>query len=155
MIAANSERLNRTLLTLTVLFGAGAVVFSAFTIRTSFEWLPFLLLGVVSASIGMRVGVKTPSAEGQVSLTDGLTIFAMLIFGGEAAVLLAAASGLCAATHFRRRLSTLLFNAAAPAVSAFVAYRVASFVFGPVAGMTSGLASVSLIAALCLLALAF
>jgi hypothetical protein len=126
MIVANSERLNRSLLTLTVIFGAGAVLYSTLRLPTTLDWLPFLLLVVVSASIGTRVGVRTPHAEGQVSLADALMVFAMMLFGGEAAVLLAVASGLCAATHFRRRLSTFLFNAAAPAAAAFVAYRAAA-----------------------------
>ncbi len=155
MIAANSERLNKALLTLIGVGGAGAVLFSALRVPTTLEWLPFLLLAVVSASIGMRVGVKTPHAEGQISLSDTLIVFAMLIFGGEAAVLLAAASGLCAASHFRRRLSTFLFNAAAPAATAFVAYRAASFAFGPIAGMAGGRPAVSMIASFGLLALVF
>ncbi|HYP54495.1 MAG TPA: EAL domain-containing protein [Pyrinomonadaceae bacterium] len=119
-----------------IALGAAAVTFSAFNLSAARADVRFLLLALIAVSTGARVFVKIPVAGRHVALSDAFVFLAMLLFDGEAAVLLAAAAATCVALRVRAgEARGLLFEALAPAGSAFLGVQLLRLLFGRVAGL--------------------
>src|SRR5687768_11960099 len=80
----------------------------------------FLLLTLVTLSLGTRLVVKAPPAGAYVSVGDSLTVLALFLFGGAPAVLLAGLSAFGASLRLTRRASTLMLSAALSSLAMFV-----------------------------------
>src|SRR3979409_1731882 len=63
----------------------------------------FLILAVISVGVCSRFGVALPRVNAQITVGDTLIFFAMLLYGGEAATLLAAAEGLALSLRVSRK----------------------------------------------------
>ncbi|HYO64126.1 MAG TPA: EAL domain-containing protein [Pyrinomonadaceae bacterium] len=119
-----------------IALGAAAVALSAIKLTPAQADVRFLLLALIAVSTGTRVFVKVPVAGRYVALSDAFVFLAMLLFDGEAAVLLAAASAACVALRVRAGgARSLLFESLAPAASAFLSVQLLRLVFGTVAGL--------------------
>jgi uncharacterized membrane protein len=78
----------------------------------------FVVLTLITILIGSRISIKIPGAGGQISVSDTFVFLAILLFGVEAAVLLAAvealSSSMQASWRFRHlfllRLCTCYFQ---------------------------------------------
>jgi diguanylate cyclase (GGDEF)-like protein len=81
--------------------------------------LRFVLLALVTIGLSARLTVKIPRHDSNITLGDTFTFLAILIYGGEAAVLLAAAEGVSSGFHISKRKKplTILFNAGVMACS--------------------------------------
>lgn len=113
--------------------------------------LRFLVLAFITVFIGSRITIRVPRARGRISISDTFVFLTLLLFGGEAAVLVATAEAFVSSTYFSKRLLVRCFNAAVMGVSTFTSAMLLSAVFGDVVllGDNAG----NLIAALSLLAL--
>ena len=60
-----------------------------------------------------------PQVKAEITVADTLIFFAMLLYGGEAAILLAAAHGLVSSLHVSRSSRAFLFNSAQMAVQPY------------------------------------
>src|SRR6266508_1742327 len=120
-----------------VLLGAAVVIFCAYRLPISRLDLRFLALVVVSVFIASRITIKIPMARGNISVSDTFIFLAMLMFGGEAAVLLAASEAFASSVRLNRRANIRVFNAGVMAVSTFTTATVLHFVFGS-SGMLNG-----------------
>src|ERR1044071_5717706 len=92
----------------------------------------FGLISVLTVAFGSRVVVQIPRVKGQISVSDIFIFLALLLFGGEAAILLAAADA-CFSTCTRRvakTLRTAAFNTAVYVLSTFVTVWVLRIFFG-------------------------
>jgi len=76
-----------------------------------------LLLGVFTIAIGSRISVQIPRFKSHISVSDIFIFLALLLYGGEFAVLLAAAEAAASAWRFCHRKLTVFFNAGTMAVS--------------------------------------
>jgi diguanylate cyclase (GGDEF)-like protein len=74
--------------------------------------LRFLAIAVLTLIVSSRVAIKIPRVNSSVTISDTFVFLAMLLYGGEAAVLLAAADGLIAGTRAGKKLRTILFSGA-------------------------------------------
>lgn len=110
----------------------------------------FVALLVITILIGSRITIKIPGACGQISVSDTFVFLAMLLFGVEAAVLLAAAEALCSSVRFTRKTGVLTFNTAVMAVSTFIT---ASTLYTAFPGIDLQHSSPNLIIALCVMAM--
>ena len=90
----------------------------------------FLALTVLTLLIGSRVNIRIPRVKGFVSVSDTFIFLVILMFGKEAAVLLAATEALCSSLRFSKKATTILFNAAVMGSSTFVAASAVQFVLG-------------------------
>jgi diguanylate cyclase (GGDEF)-like protein/PAS domain S-box-containing protein len=93
--------------------------------------LRFLFLAVLTLVVGSRVNIRIPRVKGFISVSDTFIFLVILMFGKEAAVLLAAAEALCASVRFSKKLSTILFNTAVMGSSTFLAGSVVQVLLGP------------------------
>src|SRR5207249_2552609 len=96
------------------------------------------------------ITIKIPRARGNISVSDTFIFLAMLIFGGEAAVLLAATEAF--ASSLKNKSSVRLFNVGVMALSTFVTASVLHIGFGSISNL-SAIYSPNLTIALCVMAL--
>ena len=138
---------------LAIAFGTVSVLFSAYHLPVSQRDLRFLLLTLITLGIGSRITIQIPRVKGHISVSDTFVFLAMLLFGGEAAVLLAAAEALCSSSRFSKKVRTVLFNTAVMAFSYFFTAWVLHFIFGSIVELASGGYSPPFIAAVSIMAL--
>ena len=75
--------------------GAGAVLFSLLRLWQGVPQdglLPVITLALCAAGLGTQVRIKIPRLDAYVTLSDALVFLALFLFGGETAVLTAAAA---------------------------------------------------------------
>jgi len=79
--------------------------------------LRFLFLAAFTIGLGSRITVQIPRFKSHISVSDTFIFFALLFFGGEAAVILAGIEAFCSAWRFCNKKITVFFNAGAMALS--------------------------------------
>ncbi len=134
-----------------IVVGAALVVLSAAHLTLALVDVRFLLLALMTIGIGSRITIKIPFDKGQISVSDTFIFLAILLFGMEAAILLAAAEALCSSLRFCRMKITVVFNAAVMALSTFLTVCVLRLAFASVIELRGGY-SASYIIGICLLA---
>ena len=92
--------------------------------------LRFLLLTVITVIVGARITIQIPRVKGLISVSDTFVFLAILLFGREAATLLAAAEGLSSSVRFSKKTTTILFNMCVLACSTFIAASALQFFWG-------------------------
>ncbi|HEV2761588.1 MAG TPA: HAMP domain-containing sensor histidine kinase, partial [Pyrinomonadaceae bacterium] len=110
--------------------GAAACLFSLYRLgRSELDW-SFVVLAVIAVAVGTRAVVRLPRVKGGVSASDTFIFLTMMLYGGEAAVLLAAAEAFCSSMRITKRWLTVFFNAGIMGVSALAAASVGRAFFG-------------------------
>lgn len=111
----------------------------------------FFVLALITVVISSRAAIKLPRVNINITVSDTFIFLTVLLYGGEAAILLAAAEGLISGSRISKTPLVVLFNAGVMACATFVTVWTLRFVFGG-AEMPSG--SFALIAVgICLMAL--
>jgi diguanylate cyclase (GGDEF)-like protein/PAS domain S-box-containing protein len=114
------------------LIGAGLLVcFLAIrNLKTAELDQRFLFLALITIACGSRITIRIPRVKGLISVSDTFIFLAVLLFGTNAAVLLAAAEGLCSSVRFSRKFTTVMFNAGVMACATFLAATASITVLG-------------------------
>lgn len=79
--------------------------------------LKFLLLFCFTIGLGSRVTVQIPRFKSHIAVSDTFIFLALLLYGGEVAVILAAIEAAASAWRFCNQKLTVFFNAATMAIS--------------------------------------
>ncbi|MGH9900715.1 MAG: putative bifunctional diguanylate cyclase/phosphodiesterase [Pyrinomonadaceae bacterium] len=148
------QRFTKPFMWLTVAAGAAVCLLSAHYLPVERLDTRFMLLAVITVGFGSYLTVQVPRAKVHVSVSDTFVFLTMLLYGGEAAVLLAAAEALASCLRFGQKeipikTLTILFNSAMMACAAFVTVRVTWLFFGPVTELPHDKFSSAFIVALC------
>ncbi len=112
----------------------------------------FVFLAIVTVLVGSRITVQIPRAKGHISVSDTFIFLTMLMFGGEAAVLLAAAEALASTVRISKQPIVGLFNTGVMACSTALTAAILHIAFGPLTSLPLGY-SRNLVIALCVMAL--
>src|SRR3954454_16164025 len=88
-----------------------------------------LALTVLTIAVSSRLTIRIPRISGHISVSDTFFFLTILIYGGEAAVLLAAVETLSLSLHFGKKQIhikplTIAFNSAMMACATFVTFIV-------------------------------
>ncbi len=134
-----------------------ACVYSAYHLPLARLDLSFIFLAVVTIAFGSRLTIQIPRAKVHISVTDSLIFLTLLVYGGEAAVLLAVVEACYASLRLRKkgvfiRLDGIFFNGALMALSIFLTAVAVETCFGPETGLVERTPS-QFITALCVMAL--
>ena len=126
-----------------VAVGAAILLFSLYRLPLVRLDLPFLILALLVIAVSSSVVIRIPLVSGGITVSDTFIFLTMLLYGGEAAVLLAVGDGLCASLRISRKPRTILFNSAVMACSTFITVWMLRTCFGsiielPRAGYTGG-----------------
>jgi len=89
--------------------------------------ISFLVLCVATIILGSYITIQIPKFKSHISVSDTVVFLALLLYGGELAVVLAAFEALCSSMRFCTRKITFLFNAAVMAISVTVTLLVLNF----------------------------
>src|SRR5437588_8164276 len=154
----NRQRLTKPYMLLVIAIGAVVSVYSAIHLPVERIDLRFLVLALLTISISSRLSVRIPRISGHISVSDTFIFLTMLIYGGEAAVLLAAAEALCSTLRFSKKAIhikplTIAFNSSMMACSTFITFVVVRLSFGDITLLRHGQFSAQFVAALCVMAL--
>ena len=98
---------------------AGTAMFVLSAVNLPFARLDFRfgLLFLLTVVISSRIAIKVPRVNTTITVADSFVFLTLLLYGPEAAVIVAAADGLSAGFHLSKRWITVLFNAAAAALA--------------------------------------
>jgi len=144
------QNLKTPYMLLIIVAAAAALLYSG--IHLPFEQLDgrFVALFVLTIAISSQLTVRIPRTTGHISVSDTFFFLTILLYGGEAAVWLAAAEALCSATRFSRK--AIVFNSAMIACSTFLTFIVTRALFGELATLRHGPFSGKFMLALCVMA---
>ena len=108
-----------TLLYVMAVITAGAVVFGAALFNLPFRNLDvsFLILAACTVGLGSRITLPIPRFKSHISVSDTFIFLTLLLFGGEAAIILAAIEAFVSSKRFCTKYSTIFFNSATLAIS--------------------------------------
>jgi len=106
----------------------------------------FLLLLVVTAVIGSRVAIRIPKINANITVDDTFVFISLLLYGGEATILLGAIAGLCSGLRISKKPRTVLFAAGALSCAVFATANALQFAFGTTANLFHRGASLAMIA---------
>ncbi len=132
-----SERKPRDLFGLLVIAVGTAIGLHAFV------WLDLALLNfgygfilLITVTCSSYLIVKIPGTKGEITVSDTFIFLTLLLYGGEAAILLATADGLAASIRITKRPTPFAFNPAVMACATFASVQVLRVVFGSARELT-------------------
>jgi diguanylate cyclase (GGDEF)-like protein/PAS domain S-box-containing protein len=126
------------------------VTFSQLTI-VQLDWR-LLLLSLATLFVGSQVSIKIPSIKGEITVADTLIFLTLLLYDGEAAILLAGLEAVVSSLRVTRKARAIIYNAAVLLCSTFLTVHALRFSFGSIVELPHGEIS-NLIMAVCLMAL--
>ncbi len=133
--------------------GTASVLYAAFTLPRGVIDGYFLLLTLITAVLGSRIAIRIPQISGNITLEDTFVFIALLLYGGEAAVMIGALAGICSALRISRKVRTVAFGSASLACSVFTTATVLKVIFGSTTNLMNSGASLAIIA-LCVMGMA-
>jgi len=148
----NGQRFFKPFVWLTV--AGGAAITSACLVNLPFASFDLRLLFLVLCTtwVGSHLTVKIPRINGEITVADSLIFLIMLLYGGEAAILLAAVEAVCSSLRVSRKPRVILFNSAVLACSTFLTVTTLRYFFGPLVSLPSSKNPAAFIIAVCVMA---
>jgi diguanylate cyclase (GGDEF)-like protein/PAS domain S-box-containing protein len=146
------QRISQPYMWAIISLGAVACAYTVTRLQPSTLGLRFLLISLVTLAFGSRVYVEIPRVRGQISVSDTFIFFAMLFFGGEAAIVLAAADAFCSSLRMTKKKMVMGFNAGVYVCSTFLTVAILRAGFGDIKSLPLGDQS-AYITAVCVMAL--
>ncbi|MBA3439128.1 MAG: hypothetical protein H0T92_04585 [Pyrinomonadaceae bacterium] len=134
--------------------GAMVCAFSAYYFPYRNVDSGYLLLALITVGVSSRLTLKIPRLSSHITVSDTFIFLVMLLYGGEAAILLAAVEGFFSSLRVNRKRVTYSFNAGVMACSTFFTVWVVRLCFGSLKALPSSDYSATLVVALCVMALA-
>jgi diguanylate cyclase (GGDEF)-like protein len=116
-----------------LIIGLGSLLFLSQVARLPLARIDFrfLLIAILTLVVSSRASIKIPRFNTNVTISDTFIFLAILLYGGEAAVLLAAAEGLISGARAGRRVRTILFSSSVMVCSTSVTVILLGSIFGP------------------------
>jgi PAS domain S-box-containing protein len=152
-MSVSKQNLFRFFLCAITIAGLAVVLFSIQRLSLAqLDWR-FLILAVITVGVSSRLGVALPGVKAEITVGDTLIFFAMLLYGGEAATLLAAAEGLALSLRVSKKSRVFLFNSAQMACSTFLTAWVLRSLLGPIEALPRYDNPARYLAATCIMAL--
>lgn len=145
------SRITQLYIWFVVATGVAVLLFSARHLDLARVDVRFLLLALATVLIGPRLSIQIPRVKAHVSVSDTFVFLSLLLFGGEAAILLATTEALCSSLRVSRRVRNHLFNASGMACATFLTVWILRLGLGETA-IWHGVYSPNYLVALCLMA---
>ncbi|HVS81673.1 MAG TPA: diguanylate cyclase [Pyrinomonadaceae bacterium] len=147
----NRSHKNKFYLWLVVAAGMSVVGYTAWHLPLHRLDVRFLLLALATVCIGSRLSIQIPRVKAHVSVSDTFIFLSLLMFGGEAAILLATVEALCSSVRISTKAQVYFFNAGVMACSTFLTVWALRLCFGETIGWHD-VYSANYLIALCVMA---
>jgi len=149
----NKQRYFKPLVAVIVAVGAGIIALCAHRLQAPQIDVRPIILFLLMVFLGARLVISIPSIKSEITVNDSFVFLAMLLCGGEAAILIAAAAGFCSSLRVTKKIWVHFFNAAMMACSTFLTVIALRTFFGPVENLATVRLSASFVGALGLMAI--
>src|SRR6266508_5843497 len=146
------QRLPSLYMWLIISLGALTGAFSAYHLPSGQVDRYYLILILVTAVIGSRVAVRIPQINTNITVDDTFVFISLLMYGGEAAILVGGVAGICSVLRISRRPRNVLFAPAALGCAVFITANVLKYFFGSATNLFHQGPSAAIIA-ICLMGL--
>ncbi|HKQ05179.1 MAG TPA: EAL domain-containing protein [Blastocatellia bacterium] len=113
----------------------------------------YLLLVAVTLIVGSRITVHFFRFDSCISLSDIFIFLSLMMFDGEAAILLAGLEGFVSSLRITKKKLTMAFNAAGMLIATFITVRALRISFGSITGVMQEDFSSRLIMVTCVMAI--
>src|SRR5437764_6056372 len=150
--ASTKQSLAKPYLWLVIGLGLVACAFTVFRLPPSELGWRFAPISMLTLGFGSRVVVQIPRVKGQISVSDTFIFLVLLLFGGEAAILIAAADAFFSSRRITKSGFIVAFNSAVYVCSTFLTVWALRLAFGDILSLSRGDQS-HYIVAVCLVAL--
>ncbi|MGD9562454.1 MAG: putative bifunctional diguanylate cyclase/phosphodiesterase [Pyrinomonadaceae bacterium] len=114
---------------LTTRYMTAVIVCGVLCVSAALYWLPyrvidlsFLILFGLTIGVGSRITVQIPRVKTHIAVSDTFIFLALLMYGGEVAIILSAVEAFFSSWRFCNKKLTIFFNAAAVAISTAIVY---------------------------------
>ncbi len=134
--------------------GAFAAALSAYRLPVEQLDLKFAVLAVITVVVSSRLTSKIPRLSSHITVSDTFIFLTMMLYGGEAAILLAAVEGLCSSLRVNKKVSTTLFNSAVMVCATFLTVATLRVFFGSIRELSHEGYTPLFVVAVCVMALA-
>ncbi|HYP01338.1 MAG TPA: EAL domain-containing protein [Pyrinomonadaceae bacterium] len=152
MSQASKQQLARRYMWTVIAVGTAACLFTLLHLRCNELGLRFILLALITLGLGSRIVVQIPKVKGKISVSDTFILLTILLFGGEAAILLAAADAFTSSLRITKHRLIVAFNTSVFVCSTFITVWTLRFLFGPVEKLSAEGYTSKFITALCVMA---
>ncbi len=133
-------------------FGAAITLYAVAQLPFGRFDLRFLLIAVLVV-ISSQIAVPIPRVSGRITVTDTIIFLTMLLYGGEAAILMSGLEGVGSTLRISKKLRTILLNSAVLATSTFITATALRLLFGAPENLADEGYSANFFIALCVMAL--
>src|SRR5260370_32644688 len=133
----NRQRFANPYRWLIVASGGAALAWSGHSLPMPRLDLRFMLLAGVMVLVSSRFSVQVPRVNTNVTVSDTFIFLVMLLYGGLAGILVAAAEGLISGLRISKKPLVIAFNSAMMACSTFLTVTVMQSLFGPLTDLSS------------------
>lgn len=123
---------------LVVAAGATACLYAAYALPPNTIDRYLLLLALVTAVIGSRIAIRIPQINVNITVDDTFVFIALLVYGGEAGVMVGALAGICSALRISRKVRTVAFGGGALACAVFATVTALKLTFGSTTNLLQG-----------------
>jgi len=147
------QRLLKPYLWLIITLGGGACLFSAWHFTAARLDVYYLLLALITIGLSSRITIKIPRTTSEITVSDTFIFLTLLLYGGEAALWLAVAEGVCLSIRTCKKATAILFNSAERACALFLTTWALHLAFGQVTELSRHSSLTRLTAAICVMAL--
>src|SRR5687767_3705723 len=132
------KRISKPYMWAVIAVGTVACVYNLTRLDSSGLGLRFMLISLVTLAFGSRVYVRIPRVRGEISVSDTFIFTVLLLFGGEAGILLAAADAFCSSLRISKKKTVWAFNAAVYVCSTFLTVTAVRHYFGDIQSLPRG-----------------
>ena len=126
----NRQSITRPYIWLTIALGALAFSVSAYRLPFNrLDWR-FCLLALVTVGLTSRISIDIPRLSSAITVSDTFVFLILLLYGPEAAVLVASVEAISSTFRISRKPRTIFFNAGVLALATFLTGEVWRYHFG-------------------------
>jgi diguanylate cyclase (GGDEF)-like protein len=126
---------------LVIALGVASWMYSAHHLSPDVLDLRFLLLATITIGIGSRLSVHVPRVNSEITVSETFIFLTMMLFDGEAAVLLSLVEGFCTSLRFNKKRFHHVFNSNVMALCYFLTVWALRLCFGPIPMLAHGASS--------------
>jgi signal transduction histidine kinase/ActR/RegA family two-component response regulator len=132
--------------------GLAVLAYCASTISASLLDTKFVLLALLTVFLSARIAINIPKDGGHLTISDTFIFLIMLMYGGEAAVLVAAAEGVYSSLPYREMRRTVVVNGSMMAISTFLSATTLRLFYTPITKLQATENLPVFVAAICVMA---
>lgn len=137
-----------------IICGGGLIYFfAALTLDYKLLDFRFAILAFITVFLSSRIIIKIPQFNSHISVSDTFIFLTLLLYGGEAAIMMAATEALFSSLRCCKKPSTMLFNWGCGAWSTCVTFYFLRFSFGDPVPLNASPMSARFVTAMALMAL--